>query len=85
MAILNVFKVAESEKAMGVIPCHCGTWTPADEKIMWIPLSKVLQSTETDNPSRNVKAGNMERVGFPYILNVDLDFLDKIGRANLAR
>jgi hypothetical protein len=79
------FIVAQSEKALGFVPCVGGDFAKPESKVLWTPRVKVVSCKEFDLPSRNVKIESepMPRVGIPVNLSIDHDFLAKVKREDL--
>lgn len=79
------FIVAESEKALGFVPCLNGDLSKPESKVLWTPRAKVVACKEFDLPSRNVKLESepMPRVGVPVNLMIDPEFLAKVKREDL--
>ena len=79
------FIVAQSEKAIGFIPCANGDLSKPESKVLWTPRAKVVTCKEFDLASREVKIDSepMPRIGTPVNLIIDPDFLAKVKREDL--
>lgn len=80
--VITCYVVCETEKSFGVVAENADR---RDAPILHLPKSKVIWKLELDELSREFtcrNAGKLEavrRIGFPYNLAVDSDFLKKVG------
>jgi hypothetical protein len=77
---INGFVVAQSEKAVGIVPCERDSFKPAQNKILWVPVSKIADSDEGLVADRafQIDGEKIERRGTPKSFCVDLAFLAKV-------
>ena len=77
---LTGYIVRETEKAVAFVLQgeHTGEVKP-----MWVPLKKIDEREELDSysPSIQVAGEGVRRLGVPAILDIDAEFLKRIGVA----
>ena len=74
---LTGYIARETEKAVAFVAAPL----TVDVKPLWVPISKIEKRDETDEYSPTVQlAGEaVRRLCIPVSLDVDADFLDKVG------
>jgi hypothetical protein len=83
---INGFVVAQSDKAVGVVPCERDSFKPAQNKILWVPVSKIGETDEglVSDRSFNIEGEKIERRGTPKSFLVDESFLAKVNATQFA-
>lgn len=76
---INGFEVSRTEKAVGIVPCERDTFKPAQNKILWVPVSQI-QETDSGLVSERqftIDGEKIARRGLPVSILVNGDFLAK--------
>ena len=72
------FIVGESEKAIALVR---DVDIKSGVKPFWVPRKKIISQTELDICSRQVQTDKGDRIGVPVSIDVDDDFLARVGVA----
>jgi hypothetical protein len=83
---INGFVVAQSDKAVGIVPCSRDSFQVAQHKILWVPRSKIVEEDEGLVSPRPIYIENerIERRGIAKSFCIDEAFLIKVNADSFA-
>ena len=77
---VNGYEVARTEKAIAIVPCERDTFKPAQNKALWVPISKIDDRDDGLVPEMQftLDGERIARRGVSISLCIDEAFLAKV-------